>query len=511
MMRTSSETNHLKAEAPSRRTLKVTVPTVQRLRRIALKAAVPLGALVLAGCQVSELSTAAHLAPVPNSVQRKIERMGMSTRSPILVRIFKEENLLEVWKRDRSGRYALLKEYEICAWSGELGPKFKEGDRQAPEGFYFVGPGQMNPNSSYHLAFNIGFPNPYDRSHNRTGSHLMVHGDCSSRGCYAMEDENIEEIYALAREAFRGGQPAFQVHAFPFKMTPENMARHHDHKHFAFWEMLKEGYDHFEVSRQAPKIDACERRYVFNAKPNGGSFQASASCPAYTVQPGIERLVAEKRARDMEKRKIAIAKSMNREQRKERWEEREKAIATFFDRTRSGEADATPEASTAAPAPVPVAVAATTATTATNVSGAVPVPRPAPRSTATAAASRTSERSGGIRWNPFGRRKDEPVASVAAVAPSAPQPQATAPAPRTAAPAPGTAAAPAPAAPVASTAATNLPGVRPVQQQPTDQREPDASDTALRFQPQEDEKNGFFSSVAKGSQGLMRRAGNLFN
>ncbi|MEM8664725.1 MAG: murein L,D-transpeptidase family protein, partial [Pseudomonadota bacterium] len=180
--------------------------------------------LLLAGCQVSELAhEGAHMAPLPASLERKIDRMGMNERSPILLRIYKSENALEVWKEDRTGRYQMLKEYEICAWSGKLGPKIKEGDRQAPEGFYSVTPGQMNPNSSYHLSFNIGFPNKFDRSHGRTGSHLMVHGDCSSRGCYAMEDAQIQEIYALAREAFRGGQQAFQIQAFPFRMTPENM------------------------------------------------------------------------------------------------------------------------------------------------------------------------------------------------------------------------------------------------------------------------------------------------
>ena len=130
----------------------------------------------------------------------------MAKESPILVRLFKEEAELEVWKQDRTGRYALLKTYPICRWSGDLGPKIKEGDRQAPEGFYAITPGLMNPNSQYYLAFNLGYPNAFDRAHDRTGAHLMVHGDCSSRGCYAMTDEQISEIFAMGRESFFAGQ-----------------------------------------------------------------------------------------------------------------------------------------------------------------------------------------------------------------------------------------------------------------------------------------------------------------
>ncbi|MBV8841091.1 MAG: hypothetical protein JO000_31520 [Alphaproteobacteria bacterium] len=188
----------------------------------------------------------------------------MPTESPILVRLFKEEAELEVWKQDAAGRYQLLKTYPICRWSGELGPKVKEGDRQAPEGFYAITPGQMNPNSAYYLSFNMGYPNAYDRAWNRTGSQLMVHGDCSSRGCYAMTDDQIGEIYALARESFFGGQRAFQVQALPFRMTPTNMARHRNNPNMPFWRMLKEGVDLFEVTHKEPQVNVCEKRYVFN-------------------------------------------------------------------------------------------------------------------------------------------------------------------------------------------------------------------------------------------------------
>ena len=204
----------------------------------------------------------------------------MSRTSPIMARIFKEEGKLEIWKQKTNGRYDLIASYDICKWSGKLGPKFIEGDRQAPEGFYTVRPAQMNPNSSYHLSFNIGYPNAYDRAHGRTGANLMVHGACSSSGCYSMTDAQIEQIYAFGRDAFQGGQTEFQIQAFPFRMTAANMARYRNDPNFEFWKMLKEGYDQFEITKVPPKVDVCEKRYVFNQVPEGGATLQRRPAPA---------------------------------------------------------------------------------------------------------------------------------------------------------------------------------------------------------------------------------------
>src|ERR1700748_1589746 len=193
--------------------------------------------------------------PLSAKMVKEIQSKNMEMESPILVRVYKEEAELEVWKQDRTGQFALLKTYPICRWSGELGPKVKEGDRQAPEGFYNITPGQMNPNSAYYLSFDLGYPNAYDRAWGRTGSQLMVHGDCSSRGCYSMTDEQISEIYALARESFFGGPRAFQVQAYPFRMTPANFAKHRNNPNIPFWRMLKEGSDEFELTRQEPVVE----------------------------------------------------------------------------------------------------------------------------------------------------------------------------------------------------------------------------------------------------------------
>jgi murein L,D-transpeptidase YafK len=260
----------------------------------------------LAGCEVDEVTLAANAKanqPVPPKLIQAMVEKDMDLQSPILVRLFKQEAELEVWKQARSGKFELLKTYPICRWSGDLGPKVREGDRQAPEGFYTISPAQMNPQSAYYLSFNTGYPNAYDRALGHTGSELMVHGDCSSRGCYAMTDEQIAEIYSLGRESFFGGQRAFQFEAFPFRMTPVNMAKHRNNPNMAFWKMIKEGYDHFEVTHQEPKVDFCEKKYVFDAirAPNATHdpvFSASAKCPVYAVPDELADLVRSKQEAD---------------------------------------------------------------------------------------------------------------------------------------------------------------------------------------------------------------------
>ena len=258
-----------------------------------IRAAMLTTVIAVAGCTASDLGPSSSMGgnkkaekQLSAKIVAEMKKKGMNRNSPVMARIFKEEAKIEVWKQKTNGRYDLLASYDICKMSGKLGPKFVEGDRQAPEGFYTVRPAQMNPNSSYHLALNIGYPNTYDRANGRTGSHLMVHGACSSSGCYAVTDADIEEIYALGRDAFRGGQTEFQIQAFPFRMTAANMARYRSDPNFEFWTMLKEGYDQFEVTKVPPKVDVCEKRYVFNrSSENGAPFNPTGACPA-SSQPG---------------------------------------------------------------------------------------------------------------------------------------------------------------------------------------------------------------------------------
>jgi murein L,D-transpeptidase YafK len=285
------------------------------LRALITSAALATGVL-LAGCNSDEISLANNAKanqPVSQKLIAEMTAKDMDLQSPMLVRLFKQEAELEVWKQDRSGRFALLKTYPICRWSGDLGPKVREGDRQAPEGFYAISPGQMNPQSAYYLSFNTGYPNAFDKALGRTGSQLMVHGDCSSRGCYAMTDEQIAEIYSLGRESFFGGQRAFQLQAYPFKMTPVNMAKHRNNPNMPFWKMIKEGWDHFEVTRQEPKVDFCEKKYVFDAAkaPNAKSdpvFDASAKCPVYVIPDEIADAVREKKQQDEAETAKLVAK-----------------------------------------------------------------------------------------------------------------------------------------------------------------------------------------------------------
>jgi murein L,D-transpeptidase YafK len=284
----------------------------------ALLASVAIAAAVaLAGCDADSIvPTGRAQAPLSEKTLAEMAAKNMDKESPILGRIFKEEAEMEIWKQNRDGEYALLKTYPICRWSGDLGPKKKVGDRQAPEGFYTITPGQMNPNSNYYLAFNTGFPNAYDRAWGYTGSDLMVHGDCSSRGCYAMTDEQIQEIYALARESFFGGQKAFQLQAFPFRMTPLNMAKHRNNPNFAFWKMLKEGYDHFNATHQEPKVAVCDKRYVFDAvAPDDStkplSFNPKGACPAYQLDKTIADAVLDHRRQEQYKMAEYIANGVS--------------------------------------------------------------------------------------------------------------------------------------------------------------------------------------------------------
>lgn len=174
---------------------------------------------------------------------------------PVFLRIIKEDYELELWLQEPDGKWLLFDTYEIAAMSGELGPKTKEGDEQAPEGFYRVLPRAMNPRSMYHLSFNIGYPNAYDRSLGRTGSYIMVHGSDVSIGCFAMTDPIIEEIYTLVNEAFRAGVKSVPVQVYPFRMTEERMQEEASHQHFEFWQHLLPGWQYTE-QHKAPYEDS---------------------------------------------------------------------------------------------------------------------------------------------------------------------------------------------------------------------------------------------------------------
>lgn len=202
------------------------------------------------------------ISRVTPALERDLHNVGLHFGAPIFIRIFKESRELELWIED-DGQFKLFRTYQICTYSGRLGPKLRTGDLQSPEGFYFVTPGRLNPASQFHLSFNLGYPNAYDRHHGRTGSALMVHGDCVSIGCYAMTDAKIEEIYVLADAALQNGQPLFRVHVFPFRMAQANLHKHRRSKWLTFWENLKEGYEFFEREGRPPNVEVRGGKYVY--------------------------------------------------------------------------------------------------------------------------------------------------------------------------------------------------------------------------------------------------------
>lgn len=197
-----------------------------------------------------------------NSLSKKLADIAWDKGSKVFIRIFKQDSKLELFGQHH-GKWMLLKSYDICKWSGRLGPKFYEGDRQAPEGFYNVSSKQLNPNSRHHLSFNLGFPNQVDRAQGKTGSFLMVHGGCSSIGCYAITDSAVDEVYKLVEDALKNGQQFVAVHAFPFHLTNANLQKHKANVAHDFWQTLKPGYIAFEKQGTVPKVLACNTQYGF--------------------------------------------------------------------------------------------------------------------------------------------------------------------------------------------------------------------------------------------------------
>ncbi len=239
--------------------------------------------LAIASCTSSPnqaVISARAVTPIPATTLAALDQISSSRDAPILIRAYKKESEIEIWKQTKSGTFALMKTYPVCRWSGQLGPKTHEGDRQVPEGFYTVTPSQMNPNSALWLAFNVGYPNAMERSLGRNGGDIMVHGTCSSRGCFAMTNEQIEEIYAVMRESFAGGQKSIQFQSYPFHMTAENLAKFRNDPNLPFWKNLKEGSDRFEVTKVEPAVGYCGSRYTFGATEAPGCGQTAATDPA---------------------------------------------------------------------------------------------------------------------------------------------------------------------------------------------------------------------------------------
>lgn len=215
----------------------------------------------------------------------RLAKLNLKLGNPIFMRIFKLEGQLELWMKGKEG-FKLFATYPICRWSGRLGPKLKEGDRQSPEGFYNVHKYQLNPNSRWYRSFNLGYPNSFDKSFKRTGSFLMVHGGCSSIGCYAMTNPVMKEIWQIVTNAYKGGQKRFSVHAFPFRMTDRNMRVYSNKSWAPFWQNLKEGYDLFEKTNIPPQVFVCKKTYRFKSGlliEKNHQYELQKQCPTTKV------------------------------------------------------------------------------------------------------------------------------------------------------------------------------------------------------------------------------------
>lgn len=257
--------------------------------------------VVVFGCAFASAARAAGLhdtrsngaqTPAPRYSEidrdRRLTAKRLTAGRPVMIRIFKRESELEVWLQ-KNGRFELFETYPICVWSGKLGPKRREGDMQAPEGFYRVDINQLRLRGKNSRTFYLDFPNAFDKSLGRTGSAIMVHGHCQSTGCFSMRDPAMEEIYVLVERALFQGQINIELHAFPFRMTEANLATHASSEWQDYWRNLKVGYDLFEETHLPPTVGSCGGKYVFDggssALPDIATPPTACELDAPAVEP----------------------------------------------------------------------------------------------------------------------------------------------------------------------------------------------------------------------------------
>lgn len=211
----------------------------------------------------AERSRLAHLHKA-DIVRDLFERAGVTLPpAQFLLRAYKRERELEVWASSTADEPLVhVTTYAICAASGELGPKRREGDRQVPEGFYKIE--YLWPDSDFYLAMKVGYPNVSDKilGHPRTpGGDIMIHGACASIGCLAMSDERIQELWVMASHAQKRGR--IHVHIFPTR-DPASLT---DSEHEAFWSNIYEGHASFEQSHRLADVRIDHHgRYHFDAR-----------------------------------------------------------------------------------------------------------------------------------------------------------------------------------------------------------------------------------------------------
>ncbi len=209
-----------------------------------------------------------------DSLKRQFEKQKLAwPPQAIYLRSFKYDRQLEVWVKSTAKEgYKLFKTYKVCQQSGSTGPKRVEGDYQVPEGFYYIN--EFNPNSNYHLALGLNYPNASDRilaDANRPGSAIYIHGNCVSTGCIPITDAPIEELYFLANNVRNQGQEFIPVHVFPVKYNVKSskdfldVAMKDNVGLQQFNKNIKEVFDYFEYKKELPIIMVNKKgEYVLN-------------------------------------------------------------------------------------------------------------------------------------------------------------------------------------------------------------------------------------------------------
>jgi murein L,D-transpeptidase YafK len=228
-------------------------------------------------------AAAAGALPLPGTpniaaFQERLANKGLALAAPIMIRVFKSESELEIWKQ-KGDKFVLFATYPICHWSGTIGPKLRDGDKQAPEGYYTISRAQTRHVGRWPKAIDVGYPNILERSQARTGSAILIHGGCTSVGCFAMTNPVMDEIHLLASASIEAGQPIVPMHVYPFRMTDQNMRAHALSPWRNFWANLKEGYDSFERTKRPPTVDICNGRYIYrDSQPSSrvGTLEACA-------------------------------------------------------------------------------------------------------------------------------------------------------------------------------------------------------------------------------------------
>jgi murein L,D-transpeptidase YafK len=212
-----------------------------------------------------ELPETAPQAVLTSSVAAAFAEKHLRFGAPVFLRVYKQSSEVELWVQ-QGPRYALFKTYSICRWSGGLGPKMVQGDRQAPEGLYHITAPDLVVNRRWHRAMRLNYPNAFDVVNGRTGYGIYIHGKCRSVGCFAINDDNVEEVYEIVRAALSNGQVRIPVLSLPFRFSSINSLVNEPFVFGEFWRELRRADFLFNRDRLPPSASLCDGNYYFSGR-----------------------------------------------------------------------------------------------------------------------------------------------------------------------------------------------------------------------------------------------------